>query len=154
MKERQILEESIENHKQAIATAESKLAELDKPELKDGDYGMETVNSYGEHFWLYLRGVTHWLTGRFCDISDRQPDNFVPYCLGNLVDDLKRNSEDLEKFKFCDTRGDCGVLEIIDKDIWVGTDRLQNLYSIRQATEIHQKLGQILATAKRKEVKK
>ncbi len=72
--------------------------------------------------------------------------------LGNLLDDLARNAEDLEEFEI-EAEDVCEAEGKITKDnqisfCWYPHDDIK---TIAMATEIHQNLGQLIATAKRKQ---
>ncbi len=69
--------------------------------------------------------------------------------LGNLIDDLKRNSEDLWEFEVDRFRVRLGK-NIIHTEAFC-KDRA---FTIEEAVRIHQKLGQIIAFVKRQENKK
>ncbi len=79
----------------------------------------------------------------------------------NFEDDLKRNKEDLDDFKVKGVTGSSYVrvqASYTDRgeiDIYINRNNkvAMGSFTLDQATEIHQKLGQIIATVKRKEVK-
>ena len=78
--------------------------------------------------------------------------------LGNIFDDFKRNSEDLEVFTVKTYRRNLGLsvgLTINPKDavyfnIGTGPTFVCTHLELDKAIELHQKLGQLIATAKRK----
>lgn len=73
MTEREILEQSIKEHKAAIAKAEAEVAELDKPKFKVGDFGKHSISDEFTFFvhdikdgrvrfiWTDTKGL-HWTT--------------------------------------------------------------------------------------------
>ena len=72
-----------------------KLKELQEPKLRYGDYGL-SLN--GLPFIIHHNEIK-WLDGSFRDISGLPNYTVKPKnVLGNLTDDLKRNSEDLKNF--------------------------------------------------------
>ena len=161
-KEIQIKIEQNQTDKQKLIdegkTLADKLAALDKPQLRHGDYGTAIASS-GR---LMLKDIGgQWFTaGKECCVSPGN-DSFGPATiLGNIFDDLKRNAEDLWEFEVdlykddedgfaaeYNESDDNRVIGIGDKgeDFWY--------YTIDQATDIHQKLGQVIAFAKRKQAK-
>lgn len=91
MSEKQILEQSIRDHKQAIATAEAKLAELDKPKLRHGDYGFSDLPRYPR----LLVGDRQLVNAQH--IFDRQSQDDITVVLGNIFDDLKFYGQDADE---------------------------------------------------------
>ena len=125
--------------------------------MRQGDYG---YYSGGGKFPLLL--VKHKGEARYCHKDQNyfnQPvrkNSFVK--LGNIFDDLKRNSEDLEVFTVKTYRRNLGLsvgLTINPKDavyfnIGTGPTFVCTHLELDKAIELHQKLGQLIATAKRK----
>ncbi len=123
---------------------------LGEPETKKPRHG----NVFDQH--IYVK-VPSWLEGR----SERDEYMISPsglltnikpninllegLCEFNIFDDLKRNSEDLTRASI-----DGFVMEVVSNRIVIGGQRF--LYS--QAQEFHQKLGQLISTAKREQAKK
>ena len=141
-----------------ITAIEEEAAELrkiietdDKPALGNGDYGYLSRQS-----WIKIQNEVYWLDSAFKDISTHPDSFFLPSRIGNLVDDLKRNQEDLEEFEI---NGDCGGQLNISYGSH-GRERVrfrvactEHNFSLNEATKIHQKLGQLIATAKRRQAK-
>jgi hypothetical protein len=104
MKERDILEKSIEDHQKAIDDAKSKLAELDKPKLRHGDYGvgvnkrdkaMDFVydgSKVGNHFYCLSKDGTEY-EGIVSKSYFKSID-----ILGNLGDDIAERSKDQKSY--------------------------------------------------------
>ena len=121
----------------------------EKPkDLRHGDYG---CSKHGVLPWIIINGSRIWLEGDCCKSGLPDPA-FKGEYKGNLADDLKRNSEDLEEFKidcccfsFKAVLGRSGHIDISTQGAWMG---------IKTAQEIHQKLGQVITTALRREAKK
>ncbi len=114
-----------------------------KAELSSADYGLDG----GEGPYIVLGGRSYWLRDQeFSDYPLAELDGKI----GNLLDDLQRNSEDLEGFEV-----DYATFALdkststIDIQIW--PDETSKCFTTLEATEIHQKLGQLLATAKRED---
>ena len=84
MNERKILEQSIADLRLALATAESKLAEIDKPKLRHGDYGMS-----GGCPWIKVFSCVYWIGSHEQKPSRLSDVHFVQVKLGNLIDDIK-----------------------------------------------------------------
>ncbi len=128
-----------------------------KAELRHGDYGTECD---GAQWAVLYRNVQLEVFGNNSG-SGITTTNTWPTStrkLGNIFDDLKRNSEDLEEFSMNVRFGEriqvCAwnkkiTIHFINKDNPSIHDDRE--FNIDEATEIHQKLGQLLATAKRKQ---
>ena len=150
MNERKILKESINDHQAAIDKAKKELANLDKPKLRHGE--KMTWGQYQDRILLYNKQSE--LVGY--DSSGVQSAYPLPGTYKGtgetIFDDLRRNSEDLKEFevkgcfKFKGTVTD-------DDEIWLYINTGSSVYNLDQVTEIHQKLGQIIAFAKRKALK-
>ena len=130
-------------HQESIAIAKAKLTELDKLKLRHGDYNirrylMVKADKNLRLFWCDNNGVCH-------GDNDITPD-------GNIFDDLERNSEDLEKFKvdaLCFSFK--GILSTSSASSRINMCTQGAWMNMEIAEEIHQKLGQLIATAKRKQ---
>jgi len=153
--EREIAEKMIKDAEAMIEDAESKLAALDKPELRHGDYGytrnkipvLRTINADDK-----ARVKTSYPEGLLNNLGECWTDGIR---LGNIFDDLDRNSKDLEEFETVQSHFGNAILRMgctIDPRgyifIQIGMHYIH--FNIDQATVIHQKLGQLLATTKRK----
>ncbi len=130
----------------------------EKPELRHGDYGFSDEN----HPRLYLTdkgkpihvqaddtflGADKWFAGKMDEGG---------IVLGNIFDDLKRNAEDLRGFEIANGTKE-GSLKITP---WLGScfewkietpSRYTMGWTTKELIEIHQKLGQLIATAKREQ---
>ncbi len=117
------------------------------PELRHGDYGINLTP------WIKIWDNVWWLTDQKLP-SDYDDSSFVESIQGNLVDDLARNKVDLEEFEISDEDGPLAfeaVKQCGHDTIWIQVHRnSKGFFSINQATEIHQKLGQMIATARRR----
>jgi hypothetical protein len=160
MNDRDIALQMIADGKAMIDAAESKLAEIDKPKLRHGDYGYGGSTGYA--FFIKGNGEQASMWGEHQDrlnTSDSAKTggryrNAV--LLGNIYDDLKRNSEDLTKFEVSgqyDTEEEKTVKAKIglESRIWLHISTNSSYFNIDTATELHQKLGQLIATARRKQ---
>ena len=152
MKDREILEKSIVDHQAAIDVSKKRLAELDKPKLRHGDYGY----NYGFPRFFYEDNGEMFVINNEIGIH---PELVViapkaEYIVaGNIFDDLKRNSEDLERFCVSD-RNDKSSFEAtkqIDYNSILLEVHRSGLFGLDKAVEISQKLGQLIAYAKRKQ---
>ncbi len=147
MSERDIAEKMIADAEKLAAEGKAKLAELDEPELRHGDYGVGKDKSGRPRFRLMIRNDVY--NGE----STKNPTNRDPnkdVWLGNIFDDLKRNAEDLKEFEVDNLR------VVLDKQrgdamVFFKSICSDRTFTINEATEIHQKLGQLIATAKRKQ---
>ena len=151
MKEREILLQSITDHKDAIAKAEQELTALDKPELRHGDYGFKgpgvsrlMINSPSGSGELIIAG---------CDTS--HANGKVKIKLGNIFDDLKAMSEDLEKFE---AKNKGGAYENVFRISCTEGITIENKadgamihFAPEQYQEIRQKLSRLMATAKKRQ---
>ena len=169
----QILKESIEAHEKAIAEAKDKLKALDEPELKHGDLrlwsgvwpgclGIVDKSETQMHMiWPDGDKRSRWLT------EEKILQDSVPAgTMGDIFDDLNRNSEDLKGFEVDAScvdwqKGCClgiGNASKPDDLVYFSVEPYDKShkvvhFNLDQATEIHQKLGQIIATARRKQTK-
>lgn len=120
------------------------------PEPKTGEYGIHP--EYGNCIFIdsirpSKKKTFELSDGDFC--SNAIVEDFISF--GNIFDDLKRNAVDLEEFaveyeggfKF---NGSLSESEGIHLLIHTGS----SCYTLKKGIEIHQKLGQLIATAKRK----
>lgn len=138
---------------------------LEPPKLEHGDYGYDedgdSCMALKSHNGSGIPGPFRRAGPRYayeCNFDDSEPSWKVKTKLGNIFKDLERNKVDLERFKkstrgsgilrmtiykWCDCKGELGIEFLIDDSHTATTD-------LEEATEIHQKLGQMIATAKRK----
>lgn len=156
-KEREILEQSIKEHQTAIDKAQKELKDLDKPvKLRHGDYGYAKKNGVSIIFVKICgepRYYTGGVNGLWSNLVAEKEFDTPP--LGNIFDDLERNSKDLWDFTKKTAAG--GKLQV--RITFVG----QIEFSIRQYTatafldesiEIQQLLSRLNATARRKNANK
>ena len=133
-------------------------AEREKTSLRHGDYGYDikgdptlvvTKNRGGKLVRCSLEKG-----GGLQDMEFDYSNDLIATVTGNLVDDLKAMQSPLEEFKTKDKHGDNGevLLGVLGNTIHFrfGTGMI---FEIEQAQEIHQKLGRVLATAKRRKEK-
>ena len=119
---------------------QDELVELNKTKIKHWDYGFTKICS----------------EPRLCVDEDMlnesgQAMGFARYShdyviIGNIFDDLKRNNEDLEEFKADVHTYKFNFKECPHAPIYIAG----NWHPMHEAVEIHQKLGQLIATAKRR----
>jgi len=163
MEHKEILLQTIKESKEAIDKAERELAELERPKLRHGDYGLHDDDRNG---WLTLeRNNQLELFGdntgsgmpveTIGDISE----SGKPYRLGNIFDDIKAKTEKLESFvakSYDDTdnrlefqpRCDSNGKTIIRLIATEGEDVSVVDYTQDQAQEIADKLTRVVATAR------
>lgn len=135
------------------ARLEAELEKAKVPEVKLGTYG---YNSNGIPY-IIANSRVHWLDGAKpaypmselpCDTLEKGQVE------GNLAADLKRNAEDLEAFKMKLWGGNTLRMDIDHHghpSFWV--ENKVTTGTLEQAIEIHQKLGQMIATLRRKNAK-
>lgn len=125
--------------------AEAKLKEADEPEFGHCDYGIYKSTGC---IWIVMRRnkKLELFGGRGGGGETNNLDLPDMLKLGNLNDDIKRNSEDLTKFEI----GCCRAETDEFGALWIrqGEDRI--CINEKYKEEFHQKLGQILATLQRK----
>lgn len=158
MNEKEIAEKMIKEARKVIDEAEAKLKELDKPEFKHGDFRVS-----GTGFWqLYLKEIGggmriaskhHLFSGNLGDYSIIDK----PACSGNIhdyFDDLKRNAVDLEEFDGWYPSGENRmIVRLVGKTsglVEFCIDKALFSADLDEAVKIHQKLGQLIATARRR----
>jgi hypothetical protein len=137
-----------ESIQENIDWLEKKLAEAEKPKLRHGDWWMK-----GDSLHIYMKehhGRDFVAIGD-CILTKIGSSYGGEPILGNIIDDLKRNAEDLEKFDVYGG-GTRLFIRLQDNDIVFDIGGFTStMHKINKATEIHQKLGQLIATAKRKQ---
>lgn len=162
MNKEEILHELIEVRAKRLK-ADNRIIELEalydkaepaKPELRHGDYGLNTANLP----YIVINDKVQWLS-HAKNVSTWLPSNpiFTDTYLGhNLVDDLAAMAEDLDEFEI--ESGDGWKLRIDGRSKGIsfavikpeGDIRLINIKSEAVHKEIHHKLGAVIAFAKRK----
>ena len=156
MSTKEILKQSIKDHQAVIDEAKKELSTVD--ELRHGDYG------YGKNGYPCME-INHYPSGEIRDVSDLRMYDYnmrssedgafkVKTKLGNIFDDLERNAKDLDEFKVNAFAVRSGfVAKITSGAVRIGTSYDVWSFDLNSATEIHQKLGQLLATWRRNEAK-
>ena len=158
MTEREILEKTIKDSRAVLEDAEAKIKELDSPKLRHGDYGHDSVGRPTIHLdppnanWPdsdSCRPLS--VFGKSWNYADHYGQE-VKVVLGNIFDDLKRNSEDLEKYNTQDDRGDGLRVDIVDRvAVRLNNDASVNRLDPSDAIEYAQRIIQIAHTIKRKQ---
>ncbi len=158
MKEREIAEKMITDGKATIVEAEERLAELDKPKLRHGSklclhYGKNADT--GNRIALYDSGgalrAFDIFDGKFgCDAEDKM---YTVLDEPTIFDDLKALAEPLEKAIV--TLQDHEVCMDLYKDGHIWLHFIEAEYGgayvpIKEVIDFHQKLGRVIATAKKK----
>ncbi len=133
------------------------LAEVDKLKLSHTDYGYDAAGAPCMFTVLHNCKGKILGNGRVSEsyaynepFEDEEMANFLPQItIGKLIDDLKRNAEDLEEFEVEDNYGDKIICNFSD----TGVLRIENqgcttcnAFSIDKAIKIHQNLGVLIAT--------
>ncbi len=153
MNTRNKLEKIVEDLQEKLTKTQQELAELDEPKLRHGDYGTRPENTYFVCIQSNIRGKLEYANE--CGLV-QDSDLTQPLISGNIFDDLKRNSEDLRDWHSPEAEGkgvvqkESIIMRLKGPDIWLGTCGNSAWYTLDQATEIHQKLGRLIATAKRR----
>lgn len=150
-----------------IAKYQQQLAELDKPKLRNLDYGFFEERD----FRLFVR-----VDGKFRALDEegycanhnvlqglawKRGNYKIKGNLKEFTDDLQRNAVDLKEFKVEAAGVRNGFIAETNSPESCAPVRLGLIYNhgakdtwnftIDQATEIHQKLGQVIATARRRQ---
>jgi len=137
-----ILDKLIKSHQESIDKANAELAKLDEPKLKlrHGDYGhdVEDFICLGQDiYWLDCGGKAQ---GTFESFINKNTEVF-----GNIVDDLKRNGEDLRRFELGGNSYGFNSEGLASVQVYIaGT-----YHTIDEAVQFHKDFGQMLATAQR-----
>ncbi len=128
-----------------------------EPKLRHGDYGYDSQGrrclrlQVGNSNSGFTVASSEFVYGNDAGIA------FVPkVILGNIFDDLKRNSENLGRTQINFEDGKDIFMDIAYKNkVWLHFSNTKTggggHLSMETATEFHQKLGQLIATAKRKQ---
>lgn len=154
----QLNDKKIEISDETAKNLDKQFGEKPKPELRHGDYGYDREGielliakpNYDESLLSFDVNASH------CGIilnGIHATRTFTK--LGNIFDDLKRNSEDLEEFEINDSYYDKCYFQITghNKKICFNLIQAGNHphFTLDQLDEIIQKLSQLRATAKRKQ---
>jgi len=157
MEAREILKQSIHDHQDAIDKAKKELAELDKPKLRHGDYGL--WDCYPEEYVaIKTKGGLSWFSGASflshpetdCGVVDY--NNLHHFTrLGNIFDELKRYREELTRTPYLHGQNGGATINAnlmpYGIDIYVnhnGSTRVE--LPTNKAIEFRQQLGQLIAT--------
>ena len=134
---------------QNILKLKEQLAEAEKPKIRHGDFGLNKANN--ARIVLFQFGSSN--SGEREDIgligihskTDIEP-------IGNIFDLLKEWSEDLEKWERPTEKHNKFVFKICGCTIDFHTNPYCS-FILSEAEEVWHKLGQMIATLKRKETK-
>ena len=118
MTDRDIIEKQIADHQKAIDDAKEKLAEIDKPKLRHGDYGLATNKAGVEMLVIYDGSPSgknfYTLTkdGKSYEgiWSENHFESFVR--LGNIFDDIADRGKELKEFEVADVYGSSYVVKV------------------------------------------
>ncbi len=136
-----------------------------EPELQHGDVRLWGIGDYLQEFIVDLSddGINClWANGDLRNKKSEREIQLNSIFLCNIFDDLKKNSEDLREFEVNSSiyhnKFSCGFSSEPEHPIWLtikegGTHHVMHV-TLTGITEIHQKLGRIVAFAKRQENKK
>ena len=158
MNTRNKLEKTVEDLQSKLTKTQQEIAELDEPKPKHGDYGTRPENTYFVCIQSNIRGKLEYANE--CGLVEGC-ELIRPLILGNIFDDLKRNQsvkcEGLREFtvdsSIYDNSISFGFSAQKEHPIWL-TMRLGDNSHVMHvtsagATEIYQKLGQVIAILKR-----
>jgi len=151
MNAREVAEKMIVDANLMVIEGNARLADLDKPKRKLGD----VVTFYGE-----TRIILFDEDGDLCSFDENGKvagmanGPFYKKTDRNIFAELKLNSKDLKNFTVfeCDGSRDSFSAKISAKRIEISCD--DGFFPIEKAKEICQKLGQMIATAERDEIKR
>lgn len=144
------LERDLDRAKQELA----QLAEMDKPKLRHGDYGYTRAGGGKPRFFTqsWVDGENQEGKMQWCDDEAwhgtgdcLEIKSFI--ITGNLVDDLERNAEPLEEFELDVHCYKFDFMNFCHAPILIAG----NWHTMDEAVDFHQKFGQLIATAKRKQ---
>lgn len=150
MKTKEILNKTIKDAQAVIDKAKADMAELDKPKYRFGDYGTAKVLGVKKVYIVNKQFKTSIASYPWADDWDMWSDTELTdiNILGNFIDDIKRNEVDLDDF----------AVNWFGAYLWGGDIRIGEVgdtrpFTLDQAIEIHQKLGQLIATYKRRKAR-
>ncbi len=156
MDKEQKLTKTIQDLRTALSKAEKELEDVKKPELRHGDYGIDTEQAFVVVIKAnHAPGLKRPLEFKYGDGSRCPIDNREINWHGNFVDEMNRNSNDLTEFEVPNFDEDRTLSCVIAEEgrclfsiAFNGTKGASLTYE--NAVKFHQKLGQLLATANRK----
>ena len=97
----------LKDNETEIAEMKAQLVEAEKPEFKDGDYGLAIQKrgaDSGVCSFIFVGGSVYYNTGTYDEETALSDSRFCDYVrLGNIFDDLKALSEPLRAFKLSET---------------------------------------------------
>lgn len=163
MSTRQILDKTISDAQAVIDEAKAKLAEIDKPKLRHGDYGHANKGECEPRFWIENDGELFW--GDHEKLYTPSDEGYSESCtiLGNFLDDIAERGKELADFKMCDDLRHETTISIKTEDdnvyskkkgicVDIGLEQEDRccdfIATIDEAEEIHRKLGQVIRYAK------
>ncbi|MCK5017488.1 MAG: hypothetical protein KAS32_10510 [Candidatus Peribacteraceae bacterium] len=179
MNKKQELEIKMEQNKADVARLlseqgrlQNEMAELKKPELRRGDYGYDEKDGTCILVGSTLRHMNYNafpLTAYDCNgiacgyVSGSEVLTRSIIRIGNIFDDLERNSVDLDRFVVEDIYPQHDELKVeITNSLWTESDcvrfwvkygksgtHMHTKHNLDQTIEIHQKLGQVIAKMQR-----
>lgn len=137
-------------------TAENFREQFGKPLIRHGDYGI--CLKHGERCGFVYDGSSSQFfvvspTAQGYEGLYRDVDKIIRI-IGNFDDIKAKESEGEDLRDWESSAGQTGesiIMRVSENKIWLGTCGCSDYYTLDQAKEIHQKLGQIIATAKRKD---
>jgi len=155
MEAKKILEQSINDHQDAIDEAKKELAELDKSKLGHGEKVVR-IDSNKDRIVLYNNRGELVIFAE--DGTEQYPVPNTNLYRGSgetIFDDIKRNSEELTGFKVhtnCYSKGNI-EMETVEKGInfKINSPSDSKSFTLDETIKFHQQLGQLIATAKRKQ---
>ena len=129
-----------------------------KPELRHGDYGYNSDDANAPVIQLRngsdKKYVHAYGSGVMENLAANRPGAGMHTVLGNIFDDLKRIAEDLRILKYKGRQiGEIKIELENDDNVYFHICGSNQGFVLDEAQEIHQKLGQIIATALRDERK-
>ncbi|KKM61562.1 hypothetical protein LCGC14_1530540 [marine sediment metagenome] len=130
--------------KKIIKQEEAKECKCKKPELRHGDYGVDCQNN--GRIALFYCSQSNTNRDDYTQIGIRGDEAFD--CIGNIFDDLKRNSENLRAF----THDRTSYKLLPDGRIQTRHDGRDG-WMLNSPKETYQKLGQLIATVERRKKK-
>ena len=159
MNEREILEQSIKEHKEAIGNAEKELAAINEPKLRHGELRIWTGGGHNGPFIVDLSDDECHCIWQDGDLRNRKNEKHIldsSTVISHIFDDLKRNSEDLDEFETGYLDGSCSdrvrvrIKNRYFDHIELKVESSHFTEKLPKFIEIHQKLGQLIATAIRR----
>lgn len=151
MSTREILNKTIKDSQSVIDEAKSKLAELDKPDMVNGEYGISCDGRPYFYTGNGIKAVAHFADGTSQPHGKWQNGKHLYPTMGIIFDDIKNKGKELAEFeietqchtdiavRICNSDTDCIVLEKTDEDAH---------FNITQAQDFCDKWQQVINKAK------